>query len=608
MSLRALVLLVLAGAAGTAEAREWYEAYQEGLRALARNQAQDAVFLLEEAIGQRPAPGRNVRTYGTNVEPRYFPYLRLAEAHLALGSVEGARAALKRAEQFGVEPVEEQARLRARIDASVERHPPATVPSAAPTASTPAATPTPAAPAEASPAPSASPLPSGAPVPTVPPGTAAPVGSVRLRGREPDPTPSTSSPSSSPAPITSRLEVFSDPMGAQVYLDDRPIGVTDPASGRLLLADLAPGRHRLRLSSPDHADLVHELDLGPGLTTFRGPLAPRTQRVPLAVVVGAGAALLILAALLVRRTRRRGVVDNIKHPQSGPQALRPMSPRGEAQTPTPELPLPASFGDWMLVERLGRGGMATVYRAERGTEVRALKRPRPVVTDDPQFLERFLRESEIGKSLNHPNIVRIHERGEVLGVPFFTMELILGETLSARLLRSGAFAPRAAVAAVLQIGEALDYAHSKGVVHRDLKPTNAMIDGAGVVKVMDFGIARAQRFEGMTITGSFLGSPDYVAPEAIEGRSVDPRSDLYSLGVMLFELLTGRRPFEADGPFAVLQKHCSEAAPPPRSINPAVPQELEDVTLRLLAKSPGARYPSAEALVVELRAWLDRSG
>jgi serine/threonine-protein kinase len=158
---------------------------------------------------------------------------------------------------------------------------------------------------------------------------------------------------------------------------------------------------------------------------------------------------------------------------------------------------------------------------------------------------------------------------------------------------------------VLQIVEALDYAHSKGVIHRDLKPSNTMVAKDGTVKVMDFGIARAQRFEGMTITGSFLGSPDYAAPETIEGRKVDARSDLYSVGVVLFELLTGRRPFEGDTSFMVLQKHTSEPPLPPSRLRPGLPPELDAITLKLLAKAPEGRYASAEELLLALRGFLD---
>ncbi len=265
------------------------------------------------------------------------------------------------------------------------------------------------------------------------------------------------------------------------------------------------------------------------------------------------------------------------------------------------------FGEYRLMGQLGRGGMASVYKAERRGEICAIKRPLPAFLEEPEFLERFLREAEIGRTLNHPNIVRILERGEVEGVPFFTMELVPGETLQARLQREGAMDPRVAARTIVQVAEALDYAHLKGVVHRDLKPSNVMVLPDGTAKVMDYGIARARRFEGLTVTGSFLGSPEYVAPEAIEGRDTDARSDLYSLGVVFYEALTGRRPFVADTPFAVLRKHLTEPPASLAAVRPGVPAALERIVLRLLAKEPDQRHAGAEELVLELRDFLYRA-
>jgi serine/threonine-protein kinase len=265
------------------------------------------------------------------------------------------------------------------------------------------------------------------------------------------------------------------------------------------------------------------------------------------------------------------------------------------------------FGEYRLVEMLGRGGMASVHKVERRGELYALKRPLPAFLQEPEFLERFLREAEIGRTLHHPNIVRILERGEVEGVPYFTMELVAGETLQARLQRTGPLEPRAAAELVAQVAEALDYAHLKGVVHRDLKPSNIMVLPDATARVMDYGIARTRHFEGLTVTGAFLGSPEYVAPEAIEGRPTDARSDLYSLGVIFYEVLTGRRPFAADTPFAILRKHLTETPPAPAVLRPGVPPELERIVLRLLNKRPEDRYAGAEDLVLELRDFLNRA-
>jgi serine/threonine-protein kinase len=265
------------------------------------------------------------------------------------------------------------------------------------------------------------------------------------------------------------------------------------------------------------------------------------------------------------------------------------------------------FGEYRLLEPLGRGGMASVYKAERRSDLVALKRPLATLLDNPEFLDRFQREAEIGRTLNHPTIVRILERGEIEGVPYFTMELVPGETLMAWQGREGAAAPRFAAQLVVQVAEALDYAHGKGVVHRDLKPSNIMVLPEGAVRVMDFGIARAARFGTLTATSAFLGTPHYVAPEMIDGPGAEPRSDLYALGVVFFELLTAVRPFDADTPFAILKKHCLEEPPAPSRIRPGVPPELDRIVLQLLRKSPEDRPAGAEALVIALRDFLHRA-
>jgi len=244
--------------------------------------------------------------------------------------------------------------------------------------------------------------------------------------------------------------------------------------------------------------------------------------------------------------------------------------------------------------------MAAVFRARRAERTVALKRPLAAVMEDPQFLERFGREADIGRTLHHPNIVRILDRGEVGGVPYFTMELVEGRTLQERLRLHGPLAVTDAARLVGQVAEALDYAHSKGVIHRDLKPSNIMVVEGGPARVMDFGIASARRFEGLTVTGAFLGTPDYVAPEAIETGRSDARSDLYSLGVVFYEALTARRPFVADTPFAILQQHLKQPPPKPSTLAPDIPVTVEAVVLRLLAKRPAERFEDAEALILAL--------
>jgi hypothetical protein len=607
-------LLALATAAGTAHAQEWHESYRAGVKALAAGQPLRAVSLLEDAVSRRPQPGRNVITYGTNVEPRYYPYLRLAEAYLRLNDLAGARSALQRSERWAVEPAAERARLAAELDALAARLRPPPPATPTPTAATPApppvtvasatlpppATPTPAAALPAPPAAAASraPLP---PVPSRPPRTAAPPTSEpQHAGHVPD------------LSGTGTLDVVSQPPGAAVYLDDALLGATDAEWGRLVRGGLAAGRHRVRLALPGHDAVTEDVEIAAGATTElrrRLPSQARGLGAPLAVSAAVALTLLALTLWALRRPR-------------APAPSSAATPRQALDaTPTPWRGTPSAaggpgavrdehgverFGEYRLIEPLGRGGMASVYKVERRGELFALKRPLPAFLQEPEFLERFLREAEIGRTLHHPNIVRILERGEIEGVPYFTMELVPGQTLQA-LLQRGVLDPRQAAALVVQVAEALDYAHLKGVVHRDLKPSNIMVLADGTARVMDYGIARARRFEGLTVTGSFLGSPEYIAPEGIDGKQTDGRSDLYSLGVVFYEALTGRRPFAADTPFAILRKHLTEDPPPPARLRPGVPAALDRIVMRLLSKRPEDRYASADLLVLDLRDYLNQA-
>jgi predicted Ser/Thr protein kinase len=449
--------------------------------------------------------------------------------------------------------------------------------------------------------------------------------------------------SAPPMPAEASLVVYSDPPGATVYLDDEPMGATDAGTGRLAKTGLAPGAHRVRLSLPGRIDFAQEARLAPGgPTTIRGTLAvPAPSGLdPRLVALGGGlVVLLIVAGLVVRRRPAAEAQSTVALPPRSAATGRgrtvtatPRTPgTGRTISPSPtEVPIVTlssgldletramnaattpsaankAFGEYRLEEQLGKGGMATVFKAERRGERCALKRPLTAFLEDPEFLERFLREAEIGRTLHHPNIIRIFERGDVGGVPYFTMELIEGETLQALVKRNGAITPRKAAGIVAQVAEALDYAHLKGVVHRDLKPSNIMILRDGIVKVMDYGIARARRFEGLTVTGAFLGTPDYVAPETAEGKGSDARSDLYSLGIVFYEMLTGKKPFVGDTPFATLKKHCTEAPTPPSALSPEVPRELEEIVLRLMSKDPAERYPGAEELLIALRSYLNRA-
>jgi eukaryotic-like serine/threonine-protein kinase len=258
---------------------------------------------------------------------------------------------------------------------------------------------------------------------------------------------------------------------------------------------------------------------------------------------------------------------------------------------------------YSVLEPLGSGGMAEVYLAhdeimDRDVALKVLSRR---YADDEEFVERFRREAQSAARLSHPNIVCIFDRGESDERTYYiAMEYLTGGTLKERILLRGAFPPRTAVAVTTQIAEALEAAHQDGIVHRDVKPDNILITESGDVKVTDFGIARAASSSKMTNTGTILGTAHYVSPEQAMGDPVGPQSDLYSLGVVLYEMLTGEPPYDADNPLGIAMKHVNGHLRPPREIDPSIPQGINAVTVRLLAKDPEDRYPDAASLLEDL--------
>lgn len=608
IALAALALALCTARAGSAE--EWHEVYRQGVGAQARGDHARAIERFRRAIALHPEPGRNVVTYGTNVEPQYYPYLRLAEAYLELGQLDAARDTLQSSAAWKREPADRRQALQARLDTL-------SAPKAAATTAAATTAPAATAPTSATPAPTPSPTLEATAAATAPPATGTRVVAPPARATAAAPLTEAPRPAGAES-LTGTVEIVTEPAGAHVYIDDEPVGSTDPATGRLVKSGLRPGRHRVRVSADGREDMRRDIDLTEGgtaslyatLAATAAPATPGPARDDLILFGVVAAALAAVVAWMLVRRPKADASD--RDPTPRPSGGR--SPGG-AGTPPGNLNPGAHrdehgqewFGEFRLFEMLGRGGMASVYRAERRGEACALKRPLGSYLDDPGFLERFLREAEIGRALNHPSIVRIVERGNVGDVPYFTMELLPGQTLQAFLRAWGAAEPRTAASLVAQVGEALDFAHNKGVVHRDLKPSNIMVLLEGTAKVMDFGIARARRFEGLTTTGTFLGTPEYVAPEIVEGHGADPRSDLYALGIIFYELLTGQRPFTGDSPFAVLRKHTAETPLPPSRLQPGVPPAFDDLVARLLAKSPGERPPTAEHLVLELRDWLNRA-
>ncbi|MBV7698141.1 Stk1 family PASTA domain-containing Ser/Thr kinase [Streptomyces sp. TRM70350] len=270
-------------------------------------------------------------------------------------------------------------------------------------------------------------------------------------------------------------------------------------------------------------------------------------------------------------------------------------------------------GRYELGQVLGRGGMAEVYLAHdtRLGRTVAVKTLRADLARDPSFQARFRREAQSAASLNHPAIVAVYDTGEDyidgVSIPYIVMEYVDGSTLR-ELLHSGRkLLPERAMEMTIGILQGLEYAHRNGIVHRDIKPANVMLTRGGQVKVMDFGIARAMGDAGMTMTqtAAVIGTAQYLSPEQAKGEQVDARSDLYSTGCLLYELLTVRPPFVGDSPVAVAYQHVREEAQPPSVFDPEITPEMDAIVLRALVKDPNYRYQSADEMRADIEACLD---
>jgi serine/threonine-protein kinase len=264
-------------------------------------------------------------------------------------------------------------------------------------------------------------------------------------------------------------------------------------------------------------------------------------------------------------------------------------------------------GRYRILRKLGSGGMADVYLAqdtqlERRVAIKLLARR---FAEDPAFVERFRREASNAAGLSHPGLVAIYDRGRWDGTYYIAMEYLPGLTLKELIRERGALAPAEATDIAIQMLQAVRYAHRHGIVHRDIKPQNVMIDEEGRAKVTDFGIARAGSSD-MTETGSILGTAQYLSPEQAQGLPVDGRADLYAVGVVLYELLSGRVPFDAESAVTVALKHVSERPTPPGRIAPGVPPALESVVMQALEKRPDDRFQDADAFIAALEAARDR--
>ncbi|HSW49762.1 MAG TPA: serine/threonine-protein kinase [Bryobacteraceae bacterium] len=260
------------------------------------------------------------------------------------------------------------------------------------------------------------------------------------------------------------------------------------------------------------------------------------------------------------------------------------------------------IGDYEIVSVLGAGGMGRVYKVRNviSDRVEAMKVLLPDLANVPELADRFVREIKVLATLDHPGIAALRTAQRIDNQLVMIMELVEGTTLEDR-LKTGPLPVAEAMSCVSQVLSALSYAHARGVIHRDIKPANMMVTEGGVVKLMDFGIAKAAGDRKLTMTGTTMGSLYYMSPEQIKGGELDARSDLYSLGVSMYELVTGARPFRGDSDFSIMSAHLEKEPVPPVEVDPRLPADLNEIILMSIAKDPAKRFQSADAFAGAIR-------
>lgn len=276
---------------------------------------------------------------------------------------------------------------------------------------------------------------------------------------------------------------------------------------------------------------------------------------------------------------------------------------GVSQMPTTFMNVATALeGRYQILRELGRGGMGIVFQAHDKdlNEQVAIKVLSPLLGSDPDALERLKREVSSARRITHPNVIRIHDISERNGLHFVSMEFFQGMNLKDYIRKSGNLSQMQALSIALQVCDGLEAAHRQGVIHRDLKSQNILINTSNQVKIIDFGLARAGNLEGMTATGLIMGTPEYMAPEQVTGNRVDERADIYSLGIILYELFTGHVPFTGNSAIAVGFKQVKEDPQQPCDINPQLSSEVQRVILKALQKDPYARHASVTELKVDL--------
>jgi hypothetical protein len=629
------ITLVLTMALGAVSAAlTFYEAYLRGLRLEEAERWSEARRSFVVAARLRPEPGVRVKTYGLHFIPVYDPYAHMARCEFQLGFYFDARAHVRRSRAAGVTNEAELTAMEKRIQEGIRKfgnQPPPQQSQAEQTVPIEVAPET--VPALQKPVLQIDSTPAGA--------------KVQVDAKDQGTAPVIVQLESGTHVIECSLDGYQNSRDEvtlaagerqtlSVSLAVNPLGSTPSemqAAGDQTAAQPHPvastsqareekGLTESQTSGEPEKNLRTRTVTAAGQSETSGQAQPRLG---IRRVLLPSAALLVLLGLVFLLLRKKadaqgkGTAPKLEKPPSTAsvrdtpthylgmeQSSAPSAGKQVATTPVPET-MPSDLGAYRLEGMLGRGGMGTTYLGARKTDGLpvAIKIPHDHLLDSEEFTQRFIREASLGSTLHHPNIIRILETGHHRGKPHIVMELLVGETLEKRLRREGHFTVLPALELAREIALALDYARLKGVVHRDLKPENIMLLQSGGVKVMDFGLARIIGSPGLTATASYLGTPYYSAPEASGGEEVDQQSDLYSLGIILYRVLSGDLPFRSSNTLEVLQMHRSAPLPayPP---NLSIPAEVAALVSKLAAKLKADRYATAEAFLIDLNQLLAR--